>query len=58
MVSGTSSIALSAMLHVFPRVGAPRTRSLPRGERLTARATGVQTAPWSARETRNNLLSY
>ena len=33
MVSGMLPVALSTMVPTFPRVGAPRTASLPRGER-------------------------
>ncbi|MDE0422415.1 MAG: hypothetical protein OXK76_16235 [Gammaproteobacteria bacterium] len=44
MVSGTSSIALSAMVRVFRASSAPRTPSLPRGERRI-RLTGRQDAP-------------
>ena len=44
MVSGTSSIALSAKVRVFRASSAPRTPSLPRGERHI-RLTGRRDAP-------------
>jgi len=44
MVSGTSSIALSAKVRVFRASSAPRTPSLPRGERHI-RLTGRQEDP-------------